>query len=157
MKISGCNMDWPGCIRYGLVGQDLKRYINWFQRDVLDDFQNLFSFLGKCNFLNCVKNTSPKKSRLFLVFISLVDRTVHIRTKTCMKIAFKQRILLQTAFLDIPSQKYAKTSQVFQNIATLKSITMQMISEFMHFDTLALRQKMQFDKWTIIIFVRCTC
>ena len=61
------------------------------------------------------------------MLISLVDHTVHIRTKTCMKIAFKERFLQKIALLDISSQNYAKTSQVFQNIAKLKSITMQII------------------------------
>ena len=75
------------------------------------------------------------------MFISLVDYTVQIRTKTCMKIAFKQRILPQSAFLDISSQKHAKTSQVFQNVTKLKSITIQMSSDFMHFDFIVLRQK----------------
>ena len=32
-------------------------------------------------------------------------------------------------------------SQVFHNIAKPKSITMQMVSDFMHFHTIALRQK----------------
>ena len=89
------------------------------------------------------------KSRLVLVFISLVHHTVHIRTKTCMKFVFKQRFLKKKkkkkkkkeAFLDISSQNCAEASQIFQNIAKLKSITMQMISDFMHFDTIALRQK----------------
>ena len=73
--------------------------------------------------------------------IRLVDHTVVIRTKTCMKIAFKERFLPKIAFLDISCQNYAKTSQVFQNTAKLKSITMQMISDFMHVHTIALRQK----------------
>ena len=58
-----------------------------------------------------------------------------------MKIAFKECFLPKIAFLDISSPNYAKTSQVFQNIAKLKSIIMQIISDFMHFDTIALRQK----------------
>ena len=45
------------------------------------------------------------------------------------------------AYLDISSPNYAKTSQVFQNIVTIKSIAMQMISDFMHFHVIALRQK----------------
>ena len=61
-KISGCNLDCPGSKEYGLVGQNVKKYINWFQLDVLDDFQNLFSFLEKCIFQNCIKTTSPKNS-----------------------------------------------------------------------------------------------
>ena len=73
-----------------------------------------------------------------------------------MKIAYKQRFLpLKNAFLDLSSQNCAKVSPIFQNIAKLKSITMQMISDFMHFDTIALRQKMQFEKWMVIIFVQC--
>ena len=75
------------------------------------------------------------------MLFSLVDHTVHIRTETCMKIAFKQRFLPKLAFLGISSQNYAKASQVFHNITKLKSITMQMVSDFMHFDTIALRQK----------------
>ena len=75
------------------------------------------------------------------MFISLVDHTFPIRTKTCIKTVVKQRFLPKIAFLDISSQNYAKTSQVFQNIAKLKFMTMQMISEFMHFDSSALRQK----------------
>ena len=49
--------------------------------------------------------------------------------------------LKQLHFLDISSQNYAKASQIFQNIAKLKSVTMHMISDFMHFDTIAFRQK----------------
>ena len=49
--------------------------------------------------------------------------------------------------LNISSQNYAQTS--------LKSITMQMVSDFMHFDTTALRQKNALEKWTVIIFVQC--
>ena len=45
-----------------------------------------------------------------LVFFSLVDHTVHIRTETCMKIAFKQHFLPKNAFLGISSQNYAKAS-----------------------------------------------
>ena len=75
------------------------------------------------------------------MFIILVDHTVHIHTKTYMKFVFKQCFLKKKAFLDISSQNCAKASQIFQNIAKLKSITMQMISDFMHFDTIALRQK----------------
>ena len=75
------------------------------------------------------------------MFISLVDRTVRIHSKTFMKIAFKQCFLPKIAFLDISSQNYAKTSQVLQNVAKLKSIIIQMISDFMHFDTIVLRQK----------------
>ena len=89
------------------------------------------------------------------MFISLVDQTVHIRTKTCMKITFKQHILPKIAFLDISSQNHAKTSQIFQNTAKLKSITMQMISGFMLLILSRLDRKMQFEKWTVIIFVQC--
>ena len=71
----------------------------------------------------------------------MVDHTVHIRTKTYMEIVFKERYLPKNAFLDTSSKHYAKTSQVFQNIAKLNSITMHMISDFMHFDTITLRQK----------------
>ena len=99
-------MDWRGSIGYGLVRQDLKRYIYWFQLDVLAGFQNLFSFL-------------EKEISTFLVFISLVDHTVHIRTNTCIKITFQQHILPQIAFLDISSQNHARTSQVFQSITKL--------------------------------------
>ena len=106
--------------------------------------------------------SSYEISTFFLVFICLVHHTVHIRTKTCMKFVFKQRFLKKKkqkkkqAFLDISSQNCAEASKIFQNIAKLKSITMQMISDFMHFDTIALRQKkMQFEKWTVIMFVQC--
>ena len=63
-----------------------------------------------------------------------------------MKFVFKQRFLKKkkkkkNPFLDISSQNCAEASQVFQNISKLKSITMQMISDFMHFDTIAHRQK----------------
>ena len=76
------------------------------------------------------------------MFISLVDHTVHIRTKTCMKIAFKQCILPKIAFLlYIFLPKTMPKHQVLQNIAKLKSIIMQMIFDFMHFDTIVLRQK----------------
>ena len=87
-------MDWPGSVGYGRVGQDLKWYLNWFKLDVLDDFQNLFSFLGKCIFL---KTTSPEKSRCFSVY-QFVDHTVHIRTKTCMKIVSEQRFFPKISF-----------------------------------------------------------
>ena len=80
------------------------------------------------------------------MFISLVDRTVHIRTKTCMNIAFKQRFFPRIAFSDISAKHYTETSQVFQNIAKLKSMIIQTISEFMHFDTIALRQKNTISK-----------
>ena len=73
--------------------------------------------------------------------MSLVHNTVHIGTKTCMKIVSKQRFLPNFLFLDILPQKYAKTSHVFQIIAILKSMTMQKIFDFMHFHTTALRQK----------------
>ena len=53
----------------------------------------------------------------------------------------KQRFLPKMQFLDISSQNYAKASLVFHNIAKLKSITMQIISDFIYFDTIALRQK----------------
>ena len=75
----------------------------------------MFSFLGKGIFENCVKTTSLKNLD-FLVFTSLVDHTVHIRTEACMKIAFKQRFhpppphLKKNAFLDISSPNYAKAS-----------------------------------------------
>ena len=36
-----------------------------------------------------------------------------------------------------------------------KSMSMQMISDKMHFDTIALRQKMQFVRRTVITFVQC--
>ena len=75
------------------------------------------------------------------MFIGLVDHTVHICTKTCMKIAFKQRFLSNSYILDISSQNYAKASQIFQNIAKVKSKTMHMISDFRHFDTIVFRQK----------------
>ena len=93
------------------------------------------------HFFKIAKNYVSQEISPFLVFISLMDHTVHRRTKTCVTIAFKQRFLPKFAFLDISSQNYAKTPQVFQNIAKLKSMTMQIISDFMHFDTIALRQK----------------
>ena len=91
------------------------------------------------------------------MFISLVDHNVHIHIKTCMKIAFKQCFLPEIAFLDVSSQNSAKTSQIFQNIAKLKSMTMQMISDFMYFDTIGLRQKNAIWKVDgyIIILVQC--
>ena len=74
------------------------------------------------------------------MFIGLIDHTVHIRTRELrLSNVFSQTV----AFLDISSQNCAKASQihVFQNIAKLKSITMHMISDFTHFDTVAFRQK----------------
>ena len=90
------------------------------------------------HFLKLSKNhVSYKIATFWSVFISLVDHFVHIRIETCMKIAFKQRFLPKIACSDISTQNYAKASYVIHNIAKLKSITMQMISDFMHFDTIA--------------------
>ena len=62
------------------------------------------------HFLKLRKNHVSYKISTLLVFISLVDHTVNVRTGTCMKIALKQRFLQKIAFLDISSQNYAKTS-----------------------------------------------
>ena len=43
----------------------------------------------KMQFLKLRKNYVSSEISTFQVFISLVDHTVHIRTKTCMKITFK--------------------------------------------------------------------
>ena len=93
------------------------------------------------HFLKLCKNYISEEILTFIVFISLVAHILDFCTKTCMKIAFMQHLLPKIAFLDISSQNYAKTSQVFQNIAKLESMTMQMISDFMHFDTIVLRLK----------------
>ena len=62
------------------------------------------------HFLKLRKKRVSYKISTFLVFISLVDHIVHIRTETCIKIALKQRFLTEIAFLDISSQNYAKAS-----------------------------------------------
>ena len=105
------------------------------------------------HFLKLRKNYVSLRNHDFLSVYYLVDLTVHIHTKTSMKFVFSKK----NTFFDISSQNCAKASQIFQNIAKLKSIPMQMISDFMHFDTIALRQKkMQFGKWTVIVVVQCT-
>ena len=43
-----------------------------------------------------------------------------------------------------------------QNTAKLKSMNMQMITDKMHFDTIAFRRKMQFEKWMVATFAQCT-
>ena len=75
------------------------------------------------------------------MFISVEDHSVHFPTQTRLKIVVKQYFLPDIPFLDISSQNYLKTLQVFQNMAKLKSITVQMISDFMHVVTIALRQR----------------
>ena len=72
------------------------------------------------HFLKLCKDYASKDISTFLVFISLVDHTVHIHTKTCMTITFKQHFLPKIALLGISSHNYAKVSQVFQNVAKLK-------------------------------------
>ena len=111
----------------------------------LTKFYRVLSCRPRSKKVHKLKNYFLWNLDFFLVFISLVHHTVHIRTKTCMKFVFKQRFLKKEikikAFLDISSQNCAEALQIFQNIAKLKSITMQMISDFMHFDTIAIRQK----------------
>ena len=77
----------------------------------------------------------------FLVCISRVNHIVTIRTKIWMKIAFKKPFLQKMIFNFFFSLKLCNTTKVFQNTANLKSISLQMISDKMHFDAVALRPK----------------
>ena len=77
----------------------------------------------------------------FLVFISRVDHLVIIHTKVWLKIAFKKLYLQINDFLKFFCPKLCDTRKVFQNTANLKSMSMQMISDKMHFDAVALRPK----------------
>ena len=67
------------------------------------------------HFLKLRKIHVSYKISTFLLFISLVNHIVHIRTETCMKIALKQRFLPpKNAFLDI---FFPKLSQSIKGIS----------------------------------------
>ena len=92
-------------------------------------------------FLELCKNSVSEEISTLLVFISRVDHFVATRTKIRMKIALKKLFLQKQTICYFFSPKTCITTKVFQNTAKLMSISMQMISDKMHFDTIALRQK----------------
>ena len=117
----------------------------------------IFKFLVKCIFFSSKsrKKSESKEISIVKVFFSRVYLFVTICTKTALKIALKKLFFQKNWFFKFLSPELCIKIKVLQNTAQPKSMSMQMISGKIHFDTIALRQNNAIWKWTVITFVQC--
>ena len=111
----------------------------------------------KMHLLYLCKNSVSTDISTFLVFISRVDHLVTIHTKIWMKIAFKKLFLEKIFFFYLSPQNYATQQKYFKIPLTWRLRTCKWFLIKCILMLSCLDQKMQFEKWTVITFVHCTC
>ena len=95
----------------------------------------IYSIFRKMHlFLGLRKKSVFQEISTFSVLFSLVDHIIHICIKTWLKIRLSNVFSTKCNVLSFSSQNYA-----FHNTAEKKSMSMQMISDEMHSDTIEIR------------------